>query len=312
MAASSSIDVSVVIPVFNEESSLNQLYAELKSAMDGLNKNWEAVFVDDGSTDNSFQTLKDIQRQAVGRVRIVRLQKNFGKSAALSAGFQHSSGELVVTMDADMQDIPSEIPKLFHEMEKDFDLVAGWRHDRKDPLSKKIPSILFNHLTRLLTGVGVHDSNCGLKIYRRNVTESLNLYGELHRYIPSLANWQGYRMGEVKIAHRPRTHGSSKYSTGRIAKGLMDLVTVTLLTTYFRRPMHLFGLFGTGITLAGLALGAYMVKLRLSGETIGNRPLLTLAVLMLVLGVQFFSMGFIGEMLTHSSRKRTYVVREIL
>lgn len=312
MTARSAVDVSVVIPLFNEEDSLNQLYSNLKSVMDGLNKNWEVVFVDDGSADNSFNVLEDIQKSAAGRVKVVRLQRNFGKSAALSAGFEHSSGSVVVTMDADLQDMPSEIIKLIGELEKGYDLVVGWRKDRKDPPSKTIPSRMFNMLTRKLTGVGVHDSNCGLKAYRRRVVENLNLYGELHRYIPSLANWQGYGVGEAVVVHKQRTHGTSRYNVMRISKGLLDLITVTLLTKYFRRPMHFFGLLGTVITLGGFALGAYLIHLKLLGESIGGRPLLSLTVLMLVLGVQFFSMGFIGEMLAHNSRKRTYVIREIL
>jgi glycosyltransferase involved in cell wall biosynthesis len=307
------VDVSIVIPVYSEEGSLNQLYAELNAAMDASKKSWEAVFVDDGSADGSLRVLKEIQAKNPGRVKIIVLQRNFGKSAALSAGFEHSSGSVVVTMDADLQDVPSEIPKLAGRLEEDFDLVVGWRKDRKDSLSKKIPSRLFNMLTRTLTGVKVHDSNCGFKAYRRVVVENIGLYGELHRYIPSLANWQGYRVGEAVVTHRPRTHGSSKYNVWRISKGLLDLITVTLLTTYFRRPMHLFGLLGTLITLGGFAMGAYLIYLKfLLGEAIGGRPILNLTVLLLVLGVQFFSMGFIGEMLTRGSGRKAYVVREVL
>ncbi len=306
------IAFSVVIPLYNEEQSLEELHRRLTDTLATLSDRFEMIFVDDGSIDNSFAVIKNLH-QRDSRVKAVRFRKNFGKSTALSAGFKKARGKIIVTLDADLQDLPEEIPSLLNKLEQGYDLVSGWKKKRKDSLIRKIASRLFNRVTSFFTGVKLHDFNCGLKCYRRELVDELALYGELHRYIPAIANWKGFRVGEVKVGHHPRMHGVSKFGSERYLRGLFDLLTVIMLTKYPEKPLHFFGLLGTILSLSGLAINLYMAVLRISGKWISNRPLLLLGILLLILGVQFIFFGLMGELIVFSSQKeKSYTLREQL
>lgn len=306
------VSYSVVIPLFNEEQSLDELHRRLTNTLLSLSDRFELIFVDDGSSDNSFAVLKNLHQQD-SRVKAIRFRRNFGKSAALSSGFRKSRGKIIVTLDADLQDLPEEIPALVQKLEDGYDLVSGWKAKRKDPLIRKIASRVFNRVTSFFTGVKLHDFNCGLKCYRRELVDELALYGELHRYIPAIANWKGFRVGEMKVGHHPRRHGVSKFGSERYLRGLFDLLTVIMLTKYPEKPLHFFGLLGTILSLCGLAINVYMAILRISGKWISNRPLLLLGILLLILGVQFIFFGLMGELIVFSSQKdKSYTLREQL
>jgi glycosyltransferase involved in cell wall biosynthesis len=289
--------ISVVVPVYNEERSVALLYEELEAALDPLPDEWEAVYVDDGSTDESFAALTRLHSRA-GNVRVVRLRRNFGKAAALAAGFAEATGDVVVTIDGDLQDDPSEIPHLLAKLDEGFDLVSGWKTRRRDPITRRIPSKLFNWVVGRMSGIHLHDMNCGLKAYRREVVRGLVLYGELHRFIPVLAHEQGYRIAELPVNHRPRGHGRSRYGLERYLRGFLDLLTVSFMGRYRHRPLHLFGGLGLLLTLAGTSVLVYLTIVKIAGHAIGKRPLLTLGVLLVVVGMQFFSLGLISEMIT--------------
>ena len=306
------IAFSVVIPLYNEEQSLEELHRRLTDTLATLSDRFEIIFVDDGSIDNSFAVIKNLH-QRDSRVKAVRFRRNFGKSTALSAGFKKARGKIIVTLDADLQDLPEEIPSLLNKLEQGYDLVSGWKKKRKDSLIRKIASWLFNRVTSFFTGVKLHDFNCGLKCYRRELVDEMALYGELHRYIPAIANWKGFRVGEVKVGHHPRMHGVSKFGSERYLRGLFDLLTVIMLTKYPEKPLHFFGLLGTILSLSGLAINLYMAVLRISGKWISNRPLLLLGILLLILGVQFIFFGLMGELIVFSSQKeKSYTLREQL
>ena len=308
----SKVMFSVVVPLYNEEESLKELHRRLTLVLPALADRFEIIFVDDGSTDNSFAVLKTIHEQD-DRVKVIRFRKNFGKAPALSAGFKAAEGEIIITLDADLQDLPEEIPALVEKVEAGYDLVSGWKFKRKDPLLRKVASRLFNFVTSFYTGVNLHDFNCGLKCYRREVIDEIDLYGELHRYIPAIANWKGFKVGEVQVDHHPRVHGKSKFGSERYLRGLFDLLTVIMLTKYPEKPLHFFGLLGTIFSFAGLAINIYLGILRLSGKWIGNRPILLLGILLLILGVQFIFFGLMGELIVFSSQKETsYTVKERL
>jgi glycosyltransferase involved in cell wall biosynthesis len=295
--------ISVVVPVHNEERSVALLYDELRSALEPLGMAWEAIFVDDGSTDGTFAALTRLHN-AEQSVRVVRLRRNFGKAAALVAGFDQAQGDTVVTIDGDLQDDPSEIPRLLAKLEEGFDLVSGWKTKRRDPLSRRIPSKLFNSVTGWMSGLHLHDMNCGLKAYRGEVVRGLVLYGELHRFIPVLAHEQGYRVAELPVNHRPREHGRSSYGLERYLRGFLDLLTVSFMGRYRHRPLHLFGGLGLLLGLTGTAILIYLTIDKLAGNAIGKRPLLTLGVLLVVVGMQFFSLGLISEMITSHHEER--------
>ncbi len=304
--------ISVVIPLYNEEKSLAELHNRIILSLQSLSSNYELIFVDDGSTDNSFSVIRDLHKKD-DRVKAIRFRKNFGKASALSAGFKEAEGTTIVTIDADLQDLPEEIPTLIKKMDEGYDLVSGWKFKRKDPLLRRIASRLFNSVTSFYTGVKIHDFNCGLKCYRREVIEELDLYGELHRYIPAIANWKGFKVGQAKVNHQPRIHGKSKFGSERYLRGLFDLLTIIMLTKYPEKPLHFFGLLGTILSLAGLAINLYMALLRLSGKWISNRPLLLLGILLLILGIQFIFFGLMGELIVFSSQKDiSYTVKEKL
>jgi glycosyltransferase involved in cell wall biosynthesis len=289
--------LSVVIPLFNEEGSLQPLSEELKTVLEALQRPYEIIFVDDGSTDGSFDTLQKLHDADPDHIRVTCFRRNFGKTAALSVGFRRARGQVVVTMDADLQDDPHEIPKLLHKVDEGFDLVAAWRERRQDPPSKTLPSRLFNAAVALLTGLKLHDFNCGFKAYRVQVVRELKLYGDLHRFIPVLASWQGFRVGEVSVMHRPRRFGQSKYGWQRYARGFFDFLVVLFLTHYLRRPLQLFGTLGLVCLLIGFVIGLYLTYLRFFGPGIGWRPALFFDVMAIVVGVQLISIGLLGEML---------------
>jgi glycosyltransferase involved in cell wall biosynthesis len=295
--------ISVVVPVHNEERTIALLHEELQAALEPLDETWEAVYVDDGSTDGSFGALTRLHARE-DNVRVVRLRRNFGKAAALAAGFAQAEGELVVTIDGDLQDDPSEIPRLLAKLDEGFDLVSGWKARRRDPLTRRIPSKLFNWVAGWMSGLRLHDMNCGLKAYRAEVVRSLVLYGELHRFIPVLAHEQGYRVAELPVNHRPREHGRSRYGVERYLRGFLDLLTVSFMGRYRHRPLHLFGGLGLTLTLIGFAVLLYLTVVKLTGHAIGQRPLLTLGVLLVVVGMQFFTLGLISEMITSHHEER--------
>jgi glycosyltransferase involved in cell wall biosynthesis len=300
----SAVEVSAVLPVLDEAESLPTLYRELTSVLDRLGRPYELVFVDDGSTDGSYPVLEKLHR-ADERVRVIRLRRNFGKAAALGAGFAAARGEVVVTLDADLQDDPAEIPRLLARLEDGVDLVSGWKHDRQDPRSKTWPSRLFNRVTAWLTGIQLHDFNSGFKVYRREVVQELRLYGELHRFIPALAAWRGFQVAELAVHHRPRRFGASKYGSARLWRGFLDLLTVLCLTRYTRRPLHLFGGLGLLTSAAGLGVNLYLTALWLSGtRPIGGRPLLAFGVLCMLVGIQFFSVGLLSELVLSYQTRR--------
>jgi glycosyltransferase involved in cell wall biosynthesis len=306
-------DLSVVIPLYNEEGSLRELHGQLRQALGRMNMRYEILFVDDGSTDRSFHVLRDLKRMD-RHVRVIRFRRNYGKSAALSVGFDKAQGNFVVTLDADLQDDPTEIPALRRKLEEGYDLVSGWKRVRHDPISKTVPSRFFNAVVRLLTGIKIHDFNCGLKIYRRDVVKSVKVYGELHRYIPVLAQVDGFRIGELVVQHRPRKYGISKYGFGRFWKGFLDLLTVLFTTRYLRRPLHLFGPWGLLTALAGFVIVAWLAGEKLFlGAALGNRPLFLLGILLLIVGIQFVSLGLLGEMISRTrSLGEEYQIRDYL
>jgi glycosyltransferase involved in cell wall biosynthesis len=305
--------ISVVIPVHDEERSVALLYDELRSALEPLGNEWEAIFVDDGSADGTFAALTRLHSE-MENVRVVRLRRNFGKAAALVAGFDQARGDTVVTIDGDLQDDPAEIPRLLAKLDEGFDLVSGWKTRRRDPLSRRILSRIFNAVTSRFSGVRLHDMNCGLKAYRAEVVHGLRLYGELHRFIPVLAHYRGFRIAELPVNHRPREHGASRYGIERYLRGFLDLLTVSFIGRYRHRPLHLFGGLGLALATIGIGILIYLTVDKALGHAIGGRPLLTLGVLLVVVGMQFFSLGLISEMITshHEERARERDRAELL
>ncbi len=300
-------EVSIVIPAFNEEESITELVGEITTHFADIPH--EIIIVDDGSTDLTWENIKQLSLEYP--VSGLRFNSNQGKAAALFAGFQESRGKYVATLDADLQDDPSEITAMIQLMERDgFDLVSGWKRDRKDPTGKTLPSKLFNFTVRFTTGVKLHDFNCGLKVYRRNVVKNLELYGEMHRYTPVLAAQQGFSIGEKVVNHRPRKYGHTKYGLARFFRGFSDLLTVLFLHRYSYRPLHFFGGIGTLLAFIGFGISVYMTVLWFAGESIGRRPLLLLGVLLLVVGFQFISLGLLGEMVLKLSGRTSFTISE--
>jgi len=289
--------ISIVIPLHNEERSIALLYDELDAALQPLAEEWEAVFVDDGSTDGSFAALTRLHA-GHDNVRVIRLRRNFGKAMALATGFDNARGETIVTIDGDLQDDPAEIPRLLAKLDEGYDLVSGWKTHRRDPLRRRIPSRIFNWVTGRVSGLRLHDMNCGLKAYRAEVVHGMRLYGELHRFIPVLAHYRGFRATELPVNHRPREHGRSRYGVERYVRGFLDLLTVSFMGRYRHRPLHLFGGLGLVLGAVGVIVLSYLTVLKALGHAIGDRPLLTLGVLLVVVGLQFFSLGLVSEMLT--------------
>lgn len=301
--AGSALKLSVVIPLFNEAESLHQLYGALDGVISLYADQGELIFVDDGSTDGSFEVLRAL-RDKDGRMKIVQLRTNRGKATALAAGFREASGETIVTLDADLQDDPREIPRLLAKLEEGYDLVSGWKARRQDPWSRRFLSAVFNRVTGFLTGLRIHDINCGFKAYRRPVIDELKLQGELHRFIPALASWRGFRVAEIEVEHHPRRYGRSKYGMERIPRGFFDLLTVIMLTRYTAKPLHLFGTLGLFLGLAGFGIIGYLSVGWFIGKWIGARPLLTIGAVLLIAGIQLVSFGLVAEMIAYSSIAR--------
>jgi glycosyltransferase involved in cell wall biosynthesis len=294
--------ISIVVPGLNEAESLPELAKRIAETLDGKEA-FELIFVDDGSTDDSWKVMQSLVA-ADPRVRAVRLRKNFGKAMGLSAGFSRVRGEIVIMMDADLQDDPAELPKFIEKIEEGYDVVVGWKLKRLDPANRLVLTRIFNGTVRWVTGVKLHDMNCGFKAYRREVVKTIPIYGDLFRYIPVFAAWEGFRVTEVGVHHHPRKHGASRYGLERILRGFFDLISITFLTKYSKRPMHLFGAIGLLMGFTGVAINLYLTVLWFLGHKIGDRPLLLFGSILIVLGLQFFSMGFIGEYLTYLNQKR--------
>ena len=295
--------LSVVIPVYNEEAVLPALFARLYPALDALHTSYEIVFVNDGSKDRSAALLRAQFEQRPREPRVVLFHANFGQHSAVMAGLAYARGRHIITMDADLQDDPEEIARFLAMLDDGYDLVSGWKQRRQDPLGKTMPSRVFNATVRRVSGVPLHDFNCGFKAYRADVTQNIRLYGELHRFTPVLANAEGFRVGELPVKHHARRWGSSKYGWSRLVKGFLDLLTVTFLTQYRQRPMHMLGIPGLAAIAAGVAIGLWLTAEKLiTGAAIGGRPLLLLAVLLVLVGVQFFGIGLLGELTVHGSQ----------
>ena len=304
--------ISVVIPVYNEVDSLEQLYNELSEVLSGYNS-YQIIFVDDGSSDGSKKAISKIIDNDTN-TKIIQFHRNYGKSAALAEGFKNADGEYIVTMDADLQDDPNEIPNLVKKLEEGFDLVSGWKKDRKDPLSKKIPSKFFNFITKLFTSVKIHDFNCGLKIYRQSVVKTLEIYGGRHRYIPALAGYKKFKVAEIIVNHRPRLYGETKYGGSRMFHGFFDLISILFLSKYTQSPLYFFGKIGLFTFLSGIGIEIYVLYLKyaLNEPFAKHMALLMLGVLIIVVGIQFFSIGLVGEMIANSNQDKESRVKEIL
>ncbi|MEQ9309891.1 MAG: glycosyltransferase family 2 protein [Balneolaceae bacterium] len=291
------VDISVVIPLFNEEESLPELEKAIETALSNT-FSYEVIFVDDGSSDKSWEVIKELQKKGE-YIKGISFRNNYGKSTALQAGFERAVGEFIITMDADLQDDPKEVPEMVQMLKDGYDLVSGWKKERYDPISKTVPSKFFNFVTRKSAGIDLHDFNCGLKAYKSELVKSIYLYGELHRYVPMLAKREGFgKITEKVVTHHPRKYGTTKFGLSRFINGFLDLVTILFVQKYLQKPMHFFGSIGVLLLLIGGAINIYLAFLRLVyGMGIGNRPLLFLGVLLMVLGVQFFSTGLLGELI---------------
>ena len=301
--------ISVVIPVYNEVDSIPRLYKELSDVLS--NFDWyEIFFIDDGSSDGSDKVIKKII-ETNSKINLIQFHRNYGKSAALAEGFKYADGDYVITMDSDLQDDPGEIPNLIKKLEEGYDLVSGWKKDRKDPISKKLPSKLFNFITRLFTGVKIHDFNCGLKIYQKSVIKTLELYGGRHRYIPAMAGQKKFKVSEIIVNHRPRIHGKTKYGGSRFFHGLFDLISILFLSKYIQSPMYFFGKVGLLTFLFGIGIETYVIYLKyFLGEPFAKHmALLMLGILIIVIGIQFFSIGLVGEMIANSNQHKEIRVK---
>ncbi|MCH8011914.1 MAG: glycosyltransferase family 2 protein [Candidatus Marinimicrobia bacterium] len=300
--------ISVIIPAYNEKQSLPILLDEIEGALSGKFE-YEIIVIDDGSTDGSFELLQK-RAKLDGKIRVTRFLRNYGKSAALSEGFKRAQGDYIITLDSDLQDDPNEIPRLIEILESGYDLVSGWKKNRRDPFSKRIPSKFFNFITRILTGIKLHDFNCGLKAYRKSVVKSLDIYGGMHRYIPVLVGKKGYKVTETVVNHRQRKYGTTKFGRERYFHGLFDLMTVLFLNRYTRKPLHFFGIFGLISFISGLGIDVWVLFLKYGlGEPFQKHmALLVFGVLLLILGVQFISIGLLGEMIAKANIRSTEII----
>lgn len=315
--------VSFVLPVFNEALNVRALYDNIKQVMAGRPEDHELIFVDDGSTDDSFAVLNELHRRDC-RVHVIRFRRNFGKAAAYSAGFKQARGAIVITMDTDQQDDPAEIPLFIEKIREGFDMVAGWKHLGKGPIGKSLPSRFFNRVVRRVTGIPLHDFNCPFKAYRREVLEEISVYGELHRYIPVLARARGFSLTEIRIKNLPRKHGKSNYGYERYVRGMLDLITVVFITRFSKRPMHLLAVGGLvagtlGSSILGFLIGAhllYEMGLLTSRWNLRDRPILSLSILLMIVGIQFFVSGLLAELVVVGNNTKApdigYSVRETL
>jgi glycosyltransferase involved in cell wall biosynthesis len=311
------LSLSIVVPVFNEEKNLPELHEEITNSCKGLDLSYKIIFVDDGSWDSSFLVLRSMQKEDL-KVKVIRLRKNFGQTAALSAGFDYAKGDIIITLDADLQNDPQDFALLIEKIREGYDIVSGWRKKRKDRLfTRRIPSAMANWLISRITHIKLHDFGCTLKAFRKEVVKNINLYGELHRFIPAIASNIGVSIAEVEVNHRPRKHGKSKYTIFRFVKVILDLLTVKFLLSYSTRPLQIFGVFGLASGIVGGLIGLYLSYQRLILKVgISGRPLLLLAILLIVIGIQFITLGLLAEIMVRayheSADKKIYFIREIL
>ena len=304
--------ISIVIPLFNEQESILDLYSEICNAISSYN-DWEIIFIDDGSSDGSAEKIIDIASKD-SKVKLISFYRNFGKSAALSEGFKHANGDIIITMDADLQDDPAEIPNFVNKISEGSDLVSGWKKVRHDPWTKTFPSKIFNFVTRLLTGVKIHDFNCGLKAYRSSVVKSIEIFGGRHRYVPALAGQKNFSVSEIIVNHRPRKYGTTKYGGSRLLHGFFDLLTILFLNKYTQHPLHFFGMIGLTTFTAGILteLVVFYYKFWLGEPFAKHVALLLLGLILLFIGIQFFSIGLLGEMMARYSEDKEDRVKEII
>ncbi len=305
---SEKIDVSVVVPLFNEEESLEELYERVVKVLTDAGYSFEVIFVDDGSKDNSFEVLKSL-RNRDRRVKIISFMRNYGKSAALAEGFRVARGDYIITMDADLQDNPEEIPSLISRLNEGFDLVSGWKKNRKDPISKTLPSKIFNLVTSLVTGIKLHDFNCGLKAYRKEVVKRLSIYGELHRFIPVLAEWEGFRVTEKEVTHSERKFGKSKFGASRFLNGFFDLITVMFITRRATSPLHFFGRIALIFFVVGFVINIYFIIQWIAGMGLHVRPLMVGGFILIVISIQIGSFGLLAELFS-SRIEKSFSYRE--
>lgn len=308
------MDISIVIPAYNEEKNVEILYKKIKTVLDRLNKKYEIIYIDDGSTDDTFNVLKNIHLQDKN-VKIISFRRNYGQSAAFDAGFKAANGDITIAMDADLQNDPEDIPLLLAKMDDGYDVVSGWRFGRRDPFLKKVSSKFANAIRRLISREKIHDSGCSLKAYRKKCFKDLDLYGEMHRFIPTLLLWKGFKVGEVKVRHYPRKHGKTKYGIWRILKGFLDLLVVMFWQKYSARPIHLFGGFGLLFGTIGFLVGLYLIIMKIIyGVLLSNRPLLLLSMLLMILGVQLVIFGILADILIkiyYKGRKNYGIKKEL-
>jgi len=311
------VKISVVIPAYNEEENVPVLYERLKGVLEGLNHDYEIIFVDDGSTDGTFAVLKDLAGKD-RRVKVIRFRRNYGQTAAMYAGFEHAEGDVIITMDADLQNDPEDIPRLLSKLEEGYDIVSGWRKDRKDPfLSRKLPSRVANWIISKVTGVELHDYGCTLKAYRSEIAKRYRLYGDMHRFLPALAKRFGAKVTEIPVKHHPRLYGRSKYGIGRTVRVILDIFLVKFLNEYITKPLYVFGGLGFLLLTVGILIELYLTLLKLfTGADIGGRPLLILGVLLILAGIQLLSTGIIAELIVRtyyeSRGEKPYVIEERL
>lgn len=311
------MDISVVVPLYNEEENALLLYEELQSVLSGLLQTWEIIFIDDGSSDRTLEILGNIQKNDAC-VRVVGLRRNFGQTAAMTAGFDHAHGDIIITMDGDLQNDPHDIPRMIEKLNEGFDVVTGWRFHRKDPyFSRKLPSMIANRVISWVTGVKLHDYGCTLKAFRHDVIKNINLYGEMHRFIPAIASGMGVSFTELKVNHRPRRFGASKYGISRTVRVILDLITVKFMLSYATRPLHVFGMVGAVSSSFGvLTVFIMTIQRQFFGVPMGNRPLLLLAILLIFMGIQFITIGLLAELVVRtyheSQNKPIYYVRKVL
>ena len=307
--------ISVVIPAYNEEENVPILYEKLKRVLENLGEDYEIIFVDDGSTDRTYEVLKEIA-QRDKKVKVIRFRRNFGQTAALYAGFEHAKGDVIITMDADLQNDPEDIPRLLEKMKEGYDIVSGWRKERKDPfLSRRLPSMIANWIISKVTGVYLHDYGCTLKAYRAEIAKSFRLYGDMHRFLPALAKRFGAKITELPVKHHPRLYGKSKYGIGRTIRVILDIFLVKFLNEYITKPLYVFGSVGLVLFGIGFLIGLYLTVLKVFfGQDIGTRPLLILGVLLVLSGVQLISTGIIAELIVRtyyeSKGEKPYIIQE--
>jgi len=313
----SGVGLSIVIPIYNEKESIGELYEKLNKALSRMNLKYEVLLIDDGSVDGTFNELLKVHRKNK-LFKIIRFRKNFGQTSAISAGFSYAEGEVVITLDADLQNDPQDIPVLLEKLNEGYDIVSGWRKNRKDKaVTRRFPSIIANKIISKLTGVHLHDYGCTLKVYKKEVVKNINLYGEMHRYIPAIASWMGVKVAEVPVMHHSRRHGKSKYGVSRTIKVILDIITLKFLLSYSQSPIQMFGLLGLFSGMIGFIMTAYLIIMRLFfNQPLADRPLFILSIFMIFIGVQLITIGLLAEVLIrvyHKVQDRsTYVIKDII